>query len=73
MVEQVGVIDPIVVNIDAREPNDLSNGTLKSGRPVKMFDRAEMRAFDVSSDLVVDAVSGRTLTLLQNWNRAPKR
>ena len=56
---------------------DLSNGTLKSGRPVMMFDRADAHVFDVSADgqrfLVVDSGRGRTLTLLQNWNRAPKR
>jgi hypothetical protein len=51
---------------------DLSNGTLKSGRPVRMFDRADARVFDVSADgqrfLVVDSGSRRTLTLLQNRN-----
>jgi Tol biopolymer transport system component len=56
---------------------DLSNGTLKSGRPVKMFDRADSPVFDVSADgqrfLVVDSGSGRTLTLLQNWNPTPGR
>lgn len=55
---------------------DLSNGTLKSGRPEKVFDRAA-GAYDVSADgqqfLVVDSASGRTLTLLQNWNPGPKR
>ena len=56
---------------------DLSNSTLKSGRPMKVFDRADTRVFDVSADgqkfLVVDSGSGRTLTLLQNWNPTPRR
>jgi Tol biopolymer transport system component len=56
---------------------DLSDGTLKSGSPVKLFDRANARVFDASADgqrfLVVDSGSGRTLTLLQNWNPTPSR
>jgi hypothetical protein len=56
---------------------DLSDGTLKSGRPMKLFDRANGRVFDASADgqrfLVVDSGGGRTLTLLQNWNPTSKR
>ena len=68
---------PILGGQLASVETDLSNGSLKSGRPVKMFDRADMRAFDVSADgqrfLVVDSGSGRTVTLLQNWNPTLKR
>jgi hypothetical protein len=56
---------------------DLSNGTLKTGSSMKMFDRANAGVFDVSADgqrfLVVDSGSGRTLTLLQNWRPTPRK
>ena len=56
---------------------DLSNGTLKTGSPMEMFNRANAGVFDVSADgqrfLVVDSGSSRTLSLLQNWNPAPRR